>query len=174
MGTPKVHVILNLNMDCSSLTVRTNGILGIICIWKYIHIYIYIYIYFFFFFRVAPLAYGSFQARGQIRAAATATWDPTCICNLHHSSWQHGSPTHWARPELKPTSPWILVGFLTRWATMGIPHLDVLFKRVIWRILSLGNRHLSEIGSTGVPFVAQCLTNLTSVLEDSGSIPSLV
>ena len=22
-------------------------------------------------------------------ATATATWDPSCICELHHSSWQH-------------------------------------------------------------------------------------
>ena len=22
--------------------------------------------------------------------AATAMWGPSCICHLHHSSWQHG------------------------------------------------------------------------------------
>ena len=44
-----------------------------------------------------PVAYGSSQARGQIGAAAaahitataTAMPDLSCICNLHHSSWQH-------------------------------------------------------------------------------------
>ena len=39
-----------------------------------------------------PLAYGGSQARGWIRAAyttATATWDPSHICDLSHSLWQH-------------------------------------------------------------------------------------
>ena len=46
----------------------------------------------FCFFRVTPVAYGSSQARGWIRAiaaglpTATAMWDPRRICNLHHSS----------------------------------------------------------------------------------------
>ena len=40
------------------------------------------------------MAYGGSQARGRIGAelpaytAATATWDPSHICNLYHSSWQ--------------------------------------------------------------------------------------
>ena len=25
----------------------------------------------------------------QLQAYATATWDLSCICDLHHSSWQH-------------------------------------------------------------------------------------
>ena len=29
--------------------------------------------------------------------------------------------THWARPGIQPTSSWILVGFLTHWATIGAP-----------------------------------------------------
>ena len=29
--------------------------------------------------------------------------------------------THWARPGIKPTSSWILVRFLTHWATVGTP-----------------------------------------------------
>ena len=49
---------------------------------------------FFFLFMATPPAYGSFRARGQIRAAAaslttgTATHILSCICNLHHSSQQ--------------------------------------------------------------------------------------
>jgi len=48
----------------------------------------------FLLFRPSPAAYGSSQARGQIRATApayttaTATWDPSCICDLHHGSQQ--------------------------------------------------------------------------------------
>ena len=29
--------------------------------------------------------------------------------------------THWASPGTKPTSSWLLVGFLTHWATLGTP-----------------------------------------------------
>ena len=35
----------------------------------------------FFLFRAAPMAYGS----SQVYATATATLDPSRICNLHHS-----------------------------------------------------------------------------------------
>ena len=41
------------------------------------------------FSRAAPAAYGDSQARGLIRATATATPDPSRICDPHHSSWQH-------------------------------------------------------------------------------------
>ena len=51
---------------------------------------------FFFFppFRAAPTAYEGSQARGQIElqlpacTTATAMQNPSCICNLHHSSQQ--------------------------------------------------------------------------------------
>ena len=44
----------------------------------------------------APAAYGGSQAKGPIGAVdagpyttATAMPDLSCICDLHHSSWQH-------------------------------------------------------------------------------------
>ena len=40
----------------------------------------------FAFSRAALAAYGSSQARGLIGAVATVTWDPSLVCNLHHSS----------------------------------------------------------------------------------------
>ena len=49
------------------------------------------FFFFFFLFRAACTAYQSCQARGQIEAAATslptatATWDPSLICDLLHS-----------------------------------------------------------------------------------------
>ena len=69
--------------------------------------------FFFFFFRAAPTAYGSSQARGQIRATATG---------LHHSlsrayTTAHGnvrSLSHRGRPGIEPTSSWILVRFVYR------------------------------------------------------------
>ena len=48
-----------------------------------------------FFFRATPAAYGGSQARSPIGATlpayttAIATSDPSHVCNLHHSSWQH-------------------------------------------------------------------------------------
>ena len=45
--------------------------------------------------RATPTAYGGSQARGRNGAVAaslctvTATWDPSCVCNLHHSSQQY-------------------------------------------------------------------------------------
>ena len=57
-------------------------------------LFIYLFIYLFF-PRAAPEAYGGSQARGLIGAVATtayarttATQDPSCVCNLHHSSQQ--------------------------------------------------------------------------------------
>ena len=38
-----------------------------------------------------------------------------------------GSLTHWARPGMKPTSSWIIVGFLTYWTTKGTPEVQVLY-----------------------------------------------
>ena len=51
-----------------------------------------------------PEPYGSSQVRGWVRAVATG---------LHHSHSNVGSLTHWARPEIKPTSSRILVWFVT-------------------------------------------------------------
>ena len=39
-------------------------------------------------FRAVPAAYGSSQARGQINATATSTWNLNDICYLHRSSQQ--------------------------------------------------------------------------------------
>ena len=50
---------------------------------------------FFFFLTATPVAYGISQSRGRIGAAAvpyataTATPDPSWICDLHCRSWQH-------------------------------------------------------------------------------------
>ena len=34
-------------------------------------------------------------------ATATATWDSSLVCNLHHTQHKARSPTHWARPEIE-------------------------------------------------------------------------
>ena len=33
---------------------------------------------------------------------ATAMQEPSCICDLPHSSWQHQILTHWVMPDIKP------------------------------------------------------------------------
>ena len=87
---------------------------------------------FLFVFRVVPVAYGSFQARGRIRAgaagrscwptpqsqqrpiwAASATYPAACS--------NAGSLTHGVRPGIESESSRILVGFLTYWATTQTP-----------------------------------------------------
>ena len=37
-----------------------------------------------------------------------------------------GSLAHWAKPEIEPTSSWILVGFVNCWATKGTPQVTLL------------------------------------------------
>ena len=72
----------------------------------------------FFFLRAAPAAYGSSQARGQIRSAAAAyatatapaTQDPSHVAEAHRNT---GSLNHWAKPGMEPVSSRILVGFVT-------------------------------------------------------------
>ena len=44
---------------------------------------------------------------------AMATQDLSCICDLHHSSWQCQILNHWARPGIKIEPSWILVRFIT-------------------------------------------------------------
>ena len=46
-------------------------------------------------------------------ATATAAWDPSRFCNLHHSSGNTGSLAHWAGPGMEPMCLWILIRFVT-------------------------------------------------------------
>ena len=83
------------------------------------YIYLFIYLFIYLLFRTALAAYGDSQARSQITATG----------GLHHSHSNAGSVPHlqlsrlnssntksltyWTRPGIKPTSSWILVGFIT-------------------------------------------------------------
>ena len=65
-------------------------LVGFICAeprWKLLsHLF-----FFSWLFRATPAAYRGSQARGLIEATvarATATPGPSCMCDLHHSSWQ--------------------------------------------------------------------------------------
>ena len=55
---------------------------------------------------------------------ATATSDPSRICDLHHSSI--GSLTHWGKPGIELTSSWILGGFVIAEPPWELPPLSFL------------------------------------------------
>ena len=65
--------------------------------------------YYFFFFKVAPVACGRSQARGQIGAATAglrhshSNMGSSLVCSLHHSLWQCQilNPSEWGH-ELNP------------------------------------------------------------------------
>ena len=77
--------------------------------------FIYLFIYLFI-FRAVPAAHASSQARGQIRAAAAglhhshSNTRSTSVTSTHHNLWQH-QILNPLRPEIKPVSSRILVGF---------------------------------------------------------------
>ena len=95
---------------------------------------------FFFFvllFRAAPVTHGSSQARGQIGHYSCQAQPQPQPQPLQHRiqaasvtyttvHGNTGSLTHWERPEIKPASSWILVRFLTHWATTGISLQPIL------------------------------------------------
>ena len=47
-----------------------------------------------------------------------------CIC-IYIYIGNAGSPTHWVRPRIKPSSSWILVRFINCWATKGTPESHI-------------------------------------------------
>ena len=52
---------------------------------------------------------------------ATATWDLSCICNLHCSPWQHQILNPLGRPGIEPAYSWILIGFVTAEPQQELP-----------------------------------------------------
>ena len=74
----------------------------------------------FWLFRAAPMAYGSFQARSQIRAVVAAGQTTA------HSNAR--SLTDRARPAIKPVSSWMLVRFVSAEPRQELPktHLNSL------------------------------------------------
>ena len=71
-------------------------------------------------FRVAPEAYGSSQARGQIRAIAADPHHSHSHTGLEPYLWPTSQvtatldyPTHWVRPGIELAFSWILVRFIS-------------------------------------------------------------
>ena len=61
--------------------------------------------------------------------AATAGAGPSRICNLHCNLWQPWILNPLRRPGMEPISSWILIRFLTCWATSGTPGIIFLLKK---------------------------------------------
>ena len=66
-------------------------------------------------------------------ATATAMQDRASSPSYTTAHGKARSLTHFARPGVKPTSSWIIVGFITHWATTGTPSS-------VWKQLSY-NQH---------------------------------
>ena len=70
-------------------------------------------------FRTLPTAYGCSQARGQVGSVGASLWqshtipDPSCVCDLHHNSWQFGILNSLGEAKIERASSWILVRFIT-------------------------------------------------------------
>ena len=71
---------------------------------------------------------------------ASATQDPSHVCDLQHSSQQHQILTHWVGPGIEPTSSWIPVRLLTTELQQQFPRNLILginpvyTKTCRWRI----------------------------------------
>ena len=111
----------------------------------------------------ALAAYGSSQARVELElqllayTTATATPDPSWVCNLHHSSRQCWILNSRMGPGIEPESSWILGGLLL------LSHNRNSGKLFL--------KHKNLLG--GVPVVAQGLTNPTRNHEVAGLVPGL-
>ena len=72
---------------------------------------IYIFINFLL-FRAIPAARGQIGAELPAYTTAIATWDPGCICDLHHSPWQRWilNPLikAWAQTHILMDTSWVL------------------------------------------------------------------
>ena len=58
----------------------------------------------------------------QLLATATAMQDPSCVCNLHHSSLQHQIFNPLSEPGIEPETSWLLVGFIS-----AVPQWELLY-----------------------------------------------
>ena len=103
-----------------------------------------------------------------VYATATATWD------LAHTTAQGntGSLTHWARPEIKTVSSWILVGFITTEPQWEFPTcvLSVLIcvNFNLGPLISLPSKKLS------CPMTVRCHNCRNPVWEDGRRLPNMV
>ena len=78
------------------------------------HIWVEDSFFFFNLFRATSAAYGSSQARGQIRAVAASHSHRNVGSKPHTTAHGNdGSLTHWSRPGIEPASSWMLVRYIS-------------------------------------------------------------
>ena len=91
---------------------------------KFLLLFSFFFFFFFCLFRATLAAYGGSQARGLIGGAGlhhshsnadTATPDPSCICDLHCSSWQQ-----WILNPLNEARDWTRILMDTRWVLIPL------------------------------------------------------
>ena len=87
-----------------------------------------------FLFKVAPVVYGSSQARGWIGAAAAVLSHSHSNAKSEPHLWpmlnlqQCQTLTHWARPGMEPASSWVLVRFIyidPQWEPLIFPMIKI-------------------------------------------------
>ena len=117
----------------------------------------------FYLFRAAPVAYRGSQARGWIRAVTAGlchsnTKSKPCLWPIPQLMAML-DPTHWVRPEIEPTSSWMLVRFV-----FTEPHWELHFFFFFFLVIKNVWR-MSHWGATE--------RNVASIHNDVGSIPGL-
>ena len=68
---------------------------------------------------------------------ATATWNPSCICDLYHSSGQMPDPLSKAE-EMEPTSSWMLAGFASSAPQWELPEIFMYYILQAFHLQCLG------------------------------------
>ena len=82
---------------------------------------------------------------------ATATPDSSCTGTNTTAPGNARSLTHWVRPGMEPASSWILVRFVTHWATLGTPirGFESQSQTPLYGILSLFSSREDFLSSSG-------------------------
>ena len=88
------------------------------------------------------------------RTTATATWDPSLICDLYHSN--ASSLTHGARPGIEPISSWILVGFIIAEPQWELPFSSFFFSFCLFRATPLAYGGSQARGRIGAVAASLC------------------
>ena len=124
--------------------------------------------FFFLLFRATLAAYGGSQARDQIRAASASY------------TTAHGndrSLTHWGETEIKPSTLWFLVGFISAEPRRKLL-IKVLFKALTQVLPSSGMLFSRLFHTSNVKWHFfrdfPCFTHLISVAQDNLSYSSFL
>ena len=116
-------------------------------LWKYIFNPLTPNSFFFFLFLFAlqghtwqPMEAPRLGVELELQLPATATQDPSCVCNLHHNSQQCWIPDPLSETRDRPTSSQILVGFVSaepHWELPPPPQFLILGRKnmeALWKV----------------------------------------